>query len=29
METPEYAAAYAEGQQMDLDRAIRLARRQE
>jgi hypothetical protein len=29
METPEYAAAYAEGQQMDLERAIRLARRQE
>jgi predicted ATPase/class 3 adenylate cyclase len=29
METPEYAAAYAEGQQMDLDRAIRLALRQE
>ena len=29
METPEYAAAYAEGQQMDLDRAIRLALREE
>jgi predicted ATPase len=29
METPEYAAAYAEGQQMDLERASRLARRQE
>jgi len=29
METPEYAAAYAEGQQMDLERAIRLARREE
>lgn len=29
MDTPEYAAAYAEGQQMDLERAIRLARREE
>ncbi|MGH2483307.1 MAG: adenylate/guanylate cyclase domain-containing protein [Candidatus Limnocylindria bacterium] len=29
METPEYAAAYAEGQQMGLDRAIRLALREE
>ncbi len=29
IETPEYAAAYAEGQQMDLDRAIRLALREE
>lgn len=29
MEMPEYAAAYAEGQQMDLERAIRLALRQE
>jgi len=29
METPEFAAAYAEGQQMDLERASRLARRQE
>ena len=29
METPEYAAAYAEGQQMDLERAIRIALRQE
>jgi hypothetical protein len=29
METPEYAAAYAEGQQVDLDRAVRLALREE
>ena len=29
METPEFAAAYAEGQQMDLDRAVRLALREE
>jgi len=29
IETPEYATAYAEGQQMDLERAVRLALREE